>query len=45
MMNDAHCKSRFKSGGDCTTVQAYTNVWIQLINQLERSRMILSSAG
>ena len=44
MMNDSHCKSYFKSGGDCTTVQAYTNVWIRLINQLERSRMILSGA-
>ena len=42
MMNDAHCKSRFKSGGDCTTVQAYTGAWV-FINQLERSRAVLSS--
>lgn len=44
MMNDSHCKSYFKSGENCTTVQTYTNVWIQLINQLERSKAILSGA-
>lgn len=44
IMNDSHCKSYFKSGEDCTTVQNYTNIWIQLINQLERSKMILSGA-
>ena len=43
-MNDSHCKSYFKGGEDCTTVQNYTNIWIQLINQLERSKMILSGA-
>lgn len=43
-MNDSHCKSYFKSGEDCTIVQNYTNIWIQLINQLERSKMILSGA-
>lgn len=44
-MNDSHCKSYFKSGENCTTIQEYTNVWVQLINQLERSRAILSGAG
>ena len=44
MMNDSTCKSYFKSGENCTTVQTYTNVWIQLINQLERSKVILSGA-
>ena len=43
-MNNSHCKSYFKSGENCTTVQNYTNVWIQLINQLERSKLILSGA-
>ena len=43
-MNDSHCKSYFKSGAGCTTVQNYTNIWIQLINQLERSKVILSGA-
>ena len=43
-MNDSHCKSYFKIGEDCTTVQNYTNIWIQLINQLERSKVILSGA-
>ena len=44
MMSDFTCKSYFKSGKDCTTVQNYTNVWIRLINQLERSKLILSGA-
>ena len=44
IMNDSHCKSYFKSGEDCPTVQNYTNIWIQLINQLERSKVILSGA-
>ena len=44
-MNDSVlCKSYFKSGETCTTVQTYTSVWIQLINQLERSKAILSGA-
>ena len=42
-MNDSVlCKSYFKSGETCTTVQAYTSAWIQLINQLERSKTSLS---
>ena len=42
MMKDFVCKNYFKNGKDSTTVQDYTNVWIQLINQLERSKAILS---
>lgn len=42
MNDDVFCKSYFKSGESCTTVQAYTDIWIQLINQLERSKAILS---
>ena len=42
-MNDSViCKNYFKSGESCTTAQAYTKVWIQLINQLERSKTTLS---
>lgn len=44
-MNDSHCKSYFKSGEDCTTVQEYTSIWIYLINQMENSKVILSGAG
>lgn len=44
-MNNSVCKSYFKSGKNSTTVQTYTSVWIQLINQMERSKVILSSAG
>ena len=43
-MNDSICKSYFKSGKECTNVQNYTDVWIRLINQLERSKVILSGA-
>ena len=42
-MNDpVTCKNYFKCGDNCTTVQAYTSVWIRLINQLERSKGVLS---
>ncbi len=40
-MSDSTCKNYFKSGENHTTVQNYTNIWIQLINQLERSKAIL----
>lgn len=43
-MNNSICKSYFRSGEECTTVQSYTDVWIRLINQLERSKVILSEA-
>lgn len=43
-MNETICKSFFKSGENCTTVQAYTDAWIRLINQLERSKVILAGA-
>ena len=44
MNNSVTCKNYFKSGGTCTTVQDYTDVWIRLINQLERSKAALSGA-
>ena len=31
------CRSIFKDGETHTTVKAYTDIWIRLINQLERS--------
>lgn len=42
-MNDTICKSFFKDGKTSTTVQAYTGAWVRFINQLERSRAVLSS--
>ena len=42
-MNDAICKNYFKDGKTNTTVQAYTGAWVRFINQLERSRAVLSS--
>lgn len=42
MNNSVTCKNFFKSGGSSTTVEAYTSVWIRLINQLERSKGVLS---
>lgn len=44
-MDHSVCKSYFKSGGNSTSVQSYTSVWIQLINQLERSKKILFGVG
>ena len=44
MNNSVTCKNYFKSGGTCATVQDYTDVWIRLINQLERSKAALSGA-
>lgn len=44
-MNHSVCKSYFKSGKNSTSVQAYTGVWVQLINQMERAKAILSRAG
>ena len=44
-MNDSVCKSCFKDGEECTTVQRYTDVWIRLIDQMERSKAILYGAG
>lgn len=41
-MNDTICKSFFKDGKTSTTVQAYTDAWIRFIDQLERSRAVLS---
>lgn len=41
-MEQALCKSYFKNGDTHTTVQAYTEAWIGLINRLERSKEILS---
>lgn len=41
-MNDTICKSFFKDGKTSTTVQAYTGAWVRFINQLERSRAVLS---
>ena len=38
-MDETICKSYFKDG-ETTTVQAYTDAWIRLINELERSKMI-----
>ncbi|MGO5048637.1 hypothetical protein [Dysosmobacter sp. Sow4_B12] len=43
-MNDTICKNYFKDGKTSTTVQAYnTGAWVRFINQLERSRAVLSS--
>ena len=41
-MNDTICKNCFKDDKTSTTVQAYTGAWVRFINQLERSRVVLS---
>lgn len=42
-MNDTICKSYFKDGRTSTTTQSYAAAWVRFINQLERSRAVLSS--
>ena len=42
-MNAPICKNCFKDGKTSTTNQSYTGAWVQFINQLERSRAVLSS--
>ena len=41
-MNDTICKSYLKDGRTSTTTQSYTAAWVQFINQLEHSRVVLS---
>ena len=41
-MNDTICKNCFKDGKTSTTIQVYTDAWIRFIDQLERSRTVLS---
>lgn len=43
-MHHSICKNFFKNGKPHTTVQIYTDVWIKVIEQLERSKEILSHA-
>lgn len=43
-MRHSICKNLFKNGKPHTTVQIYTDVWIKVIEQLERSKEILSHA-
>ena len=43
-MRHSICKNFFKNGKPHTTVQIYTDVWIKVIEQLERSKEILSHA-
>lgn len=37
-MDTGLVKSVFKSGGNTTSKEAFTNMWIELINKLERSK-------
>lgn len=36
------CRSIFRDGAAETTKEAYTALWISLINQMERSKKILA---
>lgn len=36
------CKSVFKGGENQPTPEKYTNIWITLINQIERSKQVLA---
>lgn len=38
------CKSVFRAGTEKVTKENYTQLWISLINQMERSKKILAGA-
>lgn len=36
------CRSVFQKGASTTTTEKYTQVWISLINQIEKSKGVLA---
>jgi len=38
------CRSFFQKGAQATTTEAYTQIWIALINQIERGKHTLAQA-
>lgn len=38
----AACHSVFRQGAETTTSESYTKLWIELINQIERDKAVLS---
>ncbi len=42
--NSAPCKSIFEGGKKETTREQFTQIWITLINQIEKSREIVVNA-
>lgn len=41
-MHDSKCTSIFKSGESKTSMEQFTQVWIALINQIEKSKGVLA---
>ncbi len=39
------CRSIFKGGENRPTPERYTQIWITLINRIERNRQVLTGAG
>lgn len=42
---NTYCKSVFKYGTEGLTTERLTEVWITLINQIERSKAVIAGAG
>lgn len=38
------CRSVFHEGAEAPTAEAYTQLWITLINQIERGKQVLSGS-
>lgn len=36
------CRSVFREGAPTTTTEKYTQIWISLINQIEKSKQVLA---
>jgi len=44
MNTDATCTSVFKNGDPAPTSENFTQVWIDLINQIERNKVLTASS-
>ena len=38
------CRSVFHGDAEAPTAEAYTQIWIKLINQIERGKQVLSAS-
>lgn len=44
LLPSSACRSVFRKSAEASTAERYTQLWITLINQMERDKQILSAA-
>ena len=44
MQDNSLCRSIFKNGDSAPEETTYTQIWIELINQIERAKAVLAGA-